>query len=288
MERLQKLIAESGYTSRRKAEELIKEGKVKVNGKIVKELGTKASFGDEILVEGNLIEYEEKEYFLFYKPRSVLSTTKDDKGRKTVLDYFDDVEKRIYPVGRLDYDTTGILLLTNDGEFANLMMHPKNKIDKLYVAKVKGIVTKEEINTLKNGVMLDNKKIYPTRVKLKKLDKNKLTSIVEITVHDGVNHEVKRLMEIWETFHSAVMGTDPSEIDGFIEKNSSSEFSEIQSFVNGLTKDKEAVKNAVKYDTNSGFVEGNNCKFKLIKRVLYGRSSLQHLFRKCYAAFRFA
>ncbi|MBQ9012797.1 MAG: rRNA pseudouridine synthase [Bacilli bacterium] len=195
MERLQKLIAESGYTSRRKAEELIKEGKVKVNGKIVKELGTKASFGDEILVEGNLIEYEEKEYFLFYKPRSVLSTTKDDKGRKTVLDYFDDVEKRIYPVGRLDYDTTGILLLTNDGEFANLMMHPKNKIDKLYVAKVKGIVTKEEINTLKNGVMLDNKKIYPTRVKLKKLDKNKLTSIVEITVHDGVNHEVKRLME---------------------------------------------------------------------------------------------
>ena len=100
--------------------------------------------------------------------------------------------------------------------------------------------------------------------------------------------KVKRLMEIWETFHSAVMGTDPSEIDGFIEKNSSSEFSEIQSFVNGLTKDKEAVKNAVKYDTNSGFVEGNNCKFKLIKRVLYGRSSLQHLFRKCYAAFRFA
>ena len=92
--------------------------------------------------------------------------------------------------------------------------------------------------------------------------------------------KVKRLMEIWETFHSAVMGTDPSEIDGFIEKNSSSEFSEIQSFVNGLTKDKEAVKNAVKYDTNSGFVEGNNCKFKLIKRVLYGRSSLQHLFRK--------
>lgn len=195
MERLQKLIAESGYTSRRKAEELIKEGKVKVNGKIVKELGTKASFGDEILVEGNLIEYEEKEYFLFYKPRGVLSTTKDDKGRKTVLDYFDDVEKRIYPVGRLDYDTTGILLLTNDGEFANLMMHPKNKIDKLYVAKVKGIVTKEEINTLKKGVMLDNKKIYPSRVKLKKLDKNKLTSIVEITVHDGVNHEVKRLME---------------------------------------------------------------------------------------------
>ena len=145
MERLQKLIASSGYCSRRKAEELIKQGKVIVNGKKITELGTKASFGDEIIVDGNLIEYEEKEYYLFYKPRGVVCTTSDDKGRKTVLDYFDNVDKRIYPIGRLDYDTTGLLLLTNDGEFANLMMHPKNKIDKFYVAKVEGIVTGDEI-----------------------------------------------------------------------------------------------------------------------------------------------
>lgn len=195
MERLQKLIADSGYTSRRKAEDLIKQGKVFVNGIKVTELGTKASYGDEIIVEGNLIEYEEKEYYLFYKPRGVVCTTKDDKGRKTVIDYFDDVQKRIYPIGRLDYDTTGLLLLTNDGNFANLMMHPSSKIDKFYVAKVKGIVTPEEIKRLKNGVILDGKKIYPSRVKLKKIDKKSLTSIVEITIHDGINHEVKRLLE---------------------------------------------------------------------------------------------
>lgn len=195
MERLQKLIADSGYTSRRKAEDLIKQGKVFVNGVKVTELGTKASYGDEIIVEGNLIEYEEKEYYLFYKPRGVVCTTKDDKGRKTVLDYFDDVQKRIYPIGRLDYDTTGLLLLTNDGNFANLMMHPSSKIDKFYVAKVKGIVTPEEIKKLKKGVILDGKKIYPSRVKLKKIDKKNLTSIVEITIHDGINHEVKRLLE---------------------------------------------------------------------------------------------
>ena len=195
MERLQKLIAESGYCSRRKAEELIKQKKVKVNGKIVTELGTKASFSDEIMIDGNLIEYQEKEYYLFYKPRGVVCTTSDDKGRKTVLDYFDDVQKRIYPVGRLDYDTTGLLLLTNDGEFANLMMHPKSKIDKFYVAKVEGIVTGDEVKVLKKGVYLDGKKIYPSRVKLKKIDKQKMTSIIEITIHDGINHEVKRLME---------------------------------------------------------------------------------------------
>ena len=195
MERLQKLIAASGYCSRRKAEELILKGKVSLNGDVVKELGTKASYGDEIIVEGNLIEYEEKEYYLFYKPRGVVCTTKDDKGRKTVLDYFDDVTKRIYPIGRLDYDTTGVLLLTNDGEFANLMMHPKSNIDKFYVAKVKGLVTGEEVRVLKKGILLDGKKIIPTRVKLKKLDKKNMTSIIEITIHDGINHEVKRLME---------------------------------------------------------------------------------------------
>lgn len=195
MERLQKLIAESGYCSRRKAEELIKQGKVILNGKKVMELGVKATFGDEILVEGNLIEYQEKEYYLFYKPRGVVCTTKDDKNRKTVMDYFDDIDKRIYPIGRLDYDTTGLLLLTNDGDFANLMMHPKNKIDKFYVAKLEGIVTVEEIKKLKKGIKIDNKMIYPSRVKLKKLNKKNMTSIVEITIHDGINHEVKRIFE---------------------------------------------------------------------------------------------
>ena len=194
MDRVQKLIANSGYCSRRKAEELILKKKVLVNGKVAN-LGDKASFSDEILVEGNPIGYESKEYFLFYKPRGVVCTTKDDKGRKTVLDYFDDIPKRIYPIGRLDYDTTGVLLLTNDGDFANLLMHPSNKIDKFYVAKVKGIITGDEIKKLKQGILLDGSKVYPSRVKLKKIDKKSLTSIVEITIHEGKNHEVKRIFE---------------------------------------------------------------------------------------------
>ena len=194
MDRVQKLIANSGYCSRRKAEELILKKKVLVNG-MVANLGDKASLSDEILVEGNPIGYESKEYFVFYKPRGVVCTTKDDKGRKTVLDYFDDIPKRIYPIGRLDYDTTGVLLLTNDGDFANLLMHPSNKIDKFYVAKVKGIVTGDEIKKLKQGILLDGSKVYPSRVKLKKIDKKSLTSIVEITIHEGKNHEVKRIFE---------------------------------------------------------------------------------------------
>ncbi len=195
MERLQKLIANSGFCSRRKAEELILNNKVKVNGKIVSELGFKASYSDEIIVEGNLISYEEKVYYLMNKPRGVLSTTKDDKGRKTVLDYFEGIDKRVYPIGRLDYDTTGILLLTNDGEFANNMMHPKCKIDKVYIAKVKGIITGDDIKLLKKGIIIDKKKIVPTRVKLRKVDKKAFTSMVEVTIHDGINHEVKKLMD---------------------------------------------------------------------------------------------
>ena len=120
MERLQKVIANSGLTSRRKAEELIIKGKVKVNGTIVKELGTKVKESDTIEVDGNILEKEDKVYYLLNKPREVLSTTYDDKGRKTVLDIID-TDKRIYPVGRLDYDTTGALLLTNDGEFSNII-----------------------------------------------------------------------------------------------------------------------------------------------------------------------
>ena len=193
MERIQKVIANSGVCSRRKAEELIKAGRVTVDGNIAR-IGTSVSEKNLIEIDGIKVEQQDKVYYLLNKPRGVVTTTSDDKNRKTVLDLIT-TDKRIYPVGRLDYDTTGALLLTNDGEFANLMMHPSSKIDKFYVAKVEGIVTKEEIKKLKKGIVLDGKKIYPSRVKLKKVDKKNLTSIVEITIHDGVNHEVKRMME---------------------------------------------------------------------------------------------
>lgn len=194
MERLQKIIALSGYASRRKAEELIKAGKVMVNGKVVRELGTKANFSDDILIDGKKIEREEKEYYIFNKPRGVITSTSDDKGRKVVTDYFE-TNKRLYPVGRLDYDTTGLLILTNDGELANLIMHPRNEIEKQYIAKLEGIIKGEEINKLKNGIVLDGTKCIPKRVKLREFDKKTNTSIVEIVICEGKNHEVKRLFE---------------------------------------------------------------------------------------------
>ena len=194
MERLQKIIALSGYASRRKAEDLIKAGKVMVNGKVVRELGTKASFSDDILIDGKKIEREEKEYYIFNKPRGVITSTSDDKGRKVVTDYFE-TNKRLYPVGRLDYDTTGLLILTNDGELANLIMHPRNEIEKQYIAKLEGIIKGEEINKLKNGIVLDGTKCIPKRVKLREFDKKTNTFIVEIVICEGKNHEVKRLFE---------------------------------------------------------------------------------------------
>lgn len=194
MERLQKVIAQSGFCSRRKAEELIANGSVRVNGKVITELGTKVSGVDAITVCGKTLLFEEKEYILLNKPRSVVTTTSDEKGRKTVLDLID-TEKRLYPVGRLDYDTTGALILTNDGELANLLMHPKNKIDKVYIAKVEGFFDKESSIKLSRGVLIDNFKTSPARVKLKNYDKKTDTSIVEIVIHEGRNHQVKKMFD---------------------------------------------------------------------------------------------
>ena len=194
MERLQKVIAQAGIASRRKAEELIKDGKVKVNGEVIKELGTKVSESDKVEVNNKPIEKETKEYYLLNKPRGVITTTNDEHGRKTVTDLIE-TSARIYPVGRLDYDTTGAILLTNDGEFANILMHPSNKIDKVYLAKLEGIIKGEQINALKNGVMLDDVLVKASRVKLKKVNQENLTSMVEITIHEGKNHQVKKMFE---------------------------------------------------------------------------------------------
>jgi len=194
MERLQKVIAESGYCSRRKAEELIIKGKVKVNGEIINELGTKVDGNDQIMIDGKILEKENKEYILLYKPRGVVTTTSDDKKRKTVLDLID-TDKRLYPVGRLDYDTTGVLLLTNDGELTNLLIHPKNNIDKVYVAKIEGILTGLEIKQLERGVVIDGFKTSPAIIKVRKKDKKDNDSLVQITIHEGKNHQVKKMFE---------------------------------------------------------------------------------------------
>ena len=195
MERIQKVIAQSGYCSRRKAEELINKGKVLVNGDIVTEMGFKVSGNDYIEVEGNPInQKEEKEYYLLNKPRGIVSTSKDEKKRKTVVDLIK-TEKRIYPVGRLDYDTTGAIILTNDGELTNLLTHPKNKVEKVYVAKIKGIMTKEVLAKLCSGVVIDGKKTSKAKAKILKIDKKNNTSIVELIISEGRNHQVKKMFE---------------------------------------------------------------------------------------------
>lgn len=195
MERIQKVIANLGYCSRRHAEELIKQHKVKVNGVTITELGTQVSSKDEIEVEGKPLLNERKyEYYILNKPRGVVSTTSDEHNRKTVVDIID-TKARIYPIGRLDYDTTGLILLTNDGKLANKLMHPSNNIDKTYVAKVKGIVTGYDIKRLRNGVVIDDVKTAPAKVKLKSINKKLQTSIVELSIHEGRNHQVKKMFE---------------------------------------------------------------------------------------------
>lgn len=195
MERLQKIIANAGYCSRRKAEELILKGKVYVNGNLVKELGTKVEDRDTVVVEGvTLNRKARKEYYLLNKPRGVICSVSDDKGRKVVTDLID-TDERIYPVGRLDYDTTGVLLLTNDGDFANILMHPSNEVEKTYLAVIEGIMTTEEIYKLKNGIIIDGEKIVPRRLKIKKRDLEKNKEKVEITIVEGKNHIVKKIFE---------------------------------------------------------------------------------------------
>lgn len=195
MERIQKIIAQSGYCSRRKAEELIVAGKVKLNGVTVTKLGTVADGNDTIEVDGYTInDKQEKVYVLLNKPRGVVTSTKDDKHRKVVTDLIN-IPTRIYPVGRLDYDTTGVLLLTNDGELTNELLHPSNHIEKVYIAKIKGILTPGHRKTLENGVIIDGIKTAPAKVKIKRIDKKNNTSVIEIMIHEGRNHQVKNMFK---------------------------------------------------------------------------------------------
>ena len=194
MERLQKYISECGIASRRKAEELILAGKVKVNGEVVKTLGTKVNSGDMVSVNGQILTNETKEYYLLNKPREVISSVSDDKHRKTVVDFIN-TDKRIYPIGRLDYDTTGIILLTNDGELSNILTHPSRDIEKEYVAKIKGFLTKEETTKLCNGVLLNGIKTKPAYFKMKKYDKKTDTAYVRVIITEGRNHQVKDMFK---------------------------------------------------------------------------------------------
>jgi 23S rRNA pseudouridine2605 synthase len=195
MERLQKVIAHAGVASRRKSEELIEAGRVKVNGKTVTALGTKVAVDDVIEVDGVPLDKEPLVYYLFYKPRGVISAASDNKGRKVVTDFFPEVDERIYPVGRLDYDASGLILLTNDGAFAQALAHPSKKIDKVYVAKVKGLPTREKLAPLKKGIYLDGRKTAPAKISILSADRQKENGIVQLTIHEGRNHQVKNMLK---------------------------------------------------------------------------------------------
>ena len=193
MERVQKVISNLGYASRRDAEKMIVDGRILINDKVAS-LGDKVGSHDIIKIDGVVVDNKRKDkvYYLLNKPRGVVSTVKDPLGRKTVVSLIE-TEKRIYPIGRLDYDTTGVLLLTNDGELTNILLHPKNNIEKVYLAKIKGKLSGIDINKLKNGVMVDGKMTSKSRVKLKEYNKKNNTSLVEITIHEGRNHQVKKM-----------------------------------------------------------------------------------------------
>lgn len=194
MERLQKVIANAGICSRRKAEELIVNGQVKVNGEVVTTLGTTVGEKDKVYVNGKLIANESKAYYVLNKARNTISSVSDEKGRKTVMDGFD-IKKRIYPVGRLDFDTTGVLLLTNDGELANKLLHPSSQVDKVYIATIEGSLSDTDKAKLENGVMVDGKMTSPCDATVTKVNKEKNKTIVKLTIHEGRNHQVKKMFE---------------------------------------------------------------------------------------------
>lgn len=192
--RINKYIASAGVTSRRGADELIESGKVSVNGKILKEPGYAVQDDDEVRVYGRVITPEEKEYYyLLNKPIGYVTTTRDKEGRPTVMDLVREEQVRLFPVGRLDYNTSGLLILTNDGELSNKLMHPSNEFSKKYRVRAAGTVTQTEAERLRKGVDIGGFVTSPAEVRLVRHDRG--SSIVEITIHEGKNRQVRRMFK---------------------------------------------------------------------------------------------
>ena len=196
--RLQKMIADYGYCSRRKAEELIASGHVKVNDILITEMGVKVTPNDVIEIDGQAINKQtDKIYLVMNKPRGVVSTASDDRGRKTVIDLLPERYKdyRLFPVGRLDYDTKGVLLLTNDGELMNALVGPKSMVEKEYLARVEGLVTDSDMLALRKGVLVDGKMSRRAKVKLVSMDTEHNSSLIGLIITEGHYHQVKKMCE---------------------------------------------------------------------------------------------
>lgn len=192
--RINKFLAELGVGSRRAIDKMIEEKKIKVNG-ILAESGIKVDKSDKISVNGKLLEFEKKKkvYFMLNKPKRVLSTAKDERGRKTVVDLID-TKERIFPIGRLDYDTEGLLLLTNDGEIFNKVIHPRTEVYKTYLVEARGNINMTTLNKLKRGVMLDDKMTLPAKAKILLADERHTE--LHFAIKEGRNRQVRRMFEL--------------------------------------------------------------------------------------------
>ncbi|TCZ81252.1 rRNA pseudouridine synthase [Paenibacillus albiflavus] len=196
MERLQKVMAAAGVASRRKCEEIIAAGRVQVNEETVTTLGMKVDPNtDVITVDGRQIGSEKKIYIIFNKPKGVITSANDPEGRRVVTSYLKGITERVYPVGRLDYDTEGLLLLTNDGEFAHLLTHPKHHVPKTYHATVKGVPHGSVLDKLREGVLLEDGITAPAEVEYVDVDLENKQSVISITIHEGRNRQVRRMFE---------------------------------------------------------------------------------------------
>ncbi len=192
--RLQKYLALCGAASRRHAEEMIADGRVKVNGHVITEMGVQVEEEDEVRLDGKIMRPENvKKYVIYHKPAGEVTTVNDPEGRACVLDHFRDYPVRLFPAGRLDYDSEGLLLLTNDGELTEKMLHPSNEVDKSYLARVTGEVTMESVRQLRAGVMLDDHRTSPAKVRIVKLEA--FATQVLVTIHEGRNRQVRRMFE---------------------------------------------------------------------------------------------
>lgn len=196
MERLQKVMAHAGVASRRKCEEIILAGRVEVNDRLVNTLGVKVDpQHDVIKVDGREITKEKKVYLLLNKPKSVITSTEDPKGRRTVLQFITGVKERVYPVGRLDYDSEGLLLLSNDGDFMNAMTHPKHQVPKTYHATVKGVPKGDVLERLANGIQLEDGLTAPAEVEYFDVAPDYSQAVIAITLYEGRNRQVRRMFE---------------------------------------------------------------------------------------------
>lgn len=195
MERLQKILAKAGIASRRKAEDLILAGRVSVDDEVITTLGYVVKKGSIVKFDGKKVEGENKVYYLLHKPKKTICSLKDEHDRKTVVDLIQSNE-RIFPVGRLDYDTSGVLILTNDGEFSNEMTHPRFHLPKTYEVKIDGVLSTSEIKLLEKGITLDDGTVtLPAKLWVTSKDLSKKTTDFELTIQEGKNRQIKRMME---------------------------------------------------------------------------------------------